>query len=105
MEVDLQRLFRLHVHWDSNTRALLVSKDRRHLFVTPCSTSIITLRLLAPAWVRELASAANCGEAESWRPSSHLWRTTTRKRRITELDPAPMMIVSPSPLPSGVSPG
>jgi hypothetical protein len=23
-------------HWDSYTRALLVSKDRRHLFETPC---------------------------------------------------------------------
>jgi hypothetical protein len=27
--------FPLPPHWDSNTRALLVSKDRRHLFVTP----------------------------------------------------------------------
>jgi hypothetical protein len=24
-------------HWDSYKRALLVSKDRRHLFVTPCT--------------------------------------------------------------------
>jgi hypothetical protein len=45
MEVDLQSLFGLHVHscthWlrprnlGSYTRALLVSQDRRHLFVTP----------------------------------------------------------------------
>ncbi len=57
MEVDLLSLFGLHVtccaqlyslaetpqppppppppHWDSHTRALLVSKHRRHLFVTP----------------------------------------------------------------------
>ncbi len=58
MEVDLQSLFGIHVTWCSqlyslaeapcgpqlppspciwtrNTRALLVSKDRRHLFVTP----------------------------------------------------------------------
>ena len=54
MEVDLQSLFGLHVTWcaqlyslaetpqlppsphlDSYTRALLVSQDRRHLFVTP----------------------------------------------------------------------
>ncbi len=60
MEVDLQSLFGLHVTWcaqlyslaetpqvatpspippnlDSYTRAILVRKDRRHLFVTPCS--------------------------------------------------------------------
>ncbi len=63
VEVDLQSLFGLHVtscaqlyslaetpellpippHWDSYTRALLVSKDRRHLFVTP--------RLPLTAWV------------------------------------------------------
>ncbi len=52
MEVDLQSLFGLHITWcaqlyslaetphppppNSNRRALLVSKDRRHLFVTPC---------------------------------------------------------------------
>ncbi len=55
MEVDLQSLFGLHVMWcaqqcslaetpqlpppphlDSYTRALFVSKVRRHLFVTPC---------------------------------------------------------------------
>ncbi len=48
MEVDLKSLFWLHVTWcvqlnslaetphlDSMARALLVSKDRRHLFVTP----------------------------------------------------------------------
>jgi len=54
MEVDLQSLFGLDVtwcaqlyslaetpqppippHWDSNTRALLVRKDRRHICVTP----------------------------------------------------------------------
>ncbi len=52
MEVDLQSLFGLHVTWctqlyslaetpqlppylDSDTRALLISKHRRHLFVTP----------------------------------------------------------------------
>jgi hypothetical protein len=51
MELDLQSLFGFHVysctHWlrlrnsplplhlGSYTRALLVSKDRRHLFVTP----------------------------------------------------------------------
>ncbi len=58
MELDLQSLFELHVtwcaqlystgwdpatppiptHWDSYTKALLVSKDRRHLFATPCCT-------------------------------------------------------------------
>jgi hypothetical protein len=53
MKLDLQSLFGLHVHsytlWmrpppprhpplkGSYTRALLVSQDRRHLFVTPCS--------------------------------------------------------------------
>ncbi len=57
MEVDLQSLFGLHVTWwaqlfslaetpqlppspriwTRKTRALLVSKDRRHLFLTPCS--------------------------------------------------------------------
>ncbi len=56
MEVDLQSLFGLHVTWCAHlyssaetpqlppspriwtriTRALLVRKDRRHLFVTPC---------------------------------------------------------------------
>jgi hypothetical protein len=50
MEFDLQSLFGLHLysctHWlrplfshlGSYTSALLVSQDRRHLFVTPCST-------------------------------------------------------------------
>jgi hypothetical protein len=52
MELDLQSLYGLHVYtagligWDpatspphlgSYTSALLVSQDRRHLFVTPCS--------------------------------------------------------------------
>jgi hypothetical protein len=51
MELDLQSLFGLHLylyslaespqlplppHLGSYTRALLVSQDRRHLFVTPC---------------------------------------------------------------------
>ncbi len=40
MELDLQSLFGLHVtssaFWTRITRALLVSQDRRHLFVTPC---------------------------------------------------------------------
>ncbi len=54
MEIDLQSLFGLYITWrarlyslaetpnppppalDSYTRALFVSKDRRHLFVTPC---------------------------------------------------------------------
>ncbi len=54
MEVDLQSLFGLHVYslaetpqflpssriWTRITRALLVSKDRRHLFVTPCCPRI-----------------------------------------------------------------
>jgi hypothetical protein len=58
MELDLQSLFGLyeyicthwlsprtpppHIspHWDSYTRVLLVSKDRRHLFVTPCFSQI-----------------------------------------------------------------
>ncbi len=37
MEVDLQSLFGLHITWCAQlyTRALLVSKERRHLFVTP----------------------------------------------------------------------
>ncbi len=55
MELDLQSLFGLHVHsctvligWNppppqlgSYTRALLVSQDRRHLFVTPCVLSTV----------------------------------------------------------------
>jgi len=60
MELDLQRLFGLHVyrtavligrdpatpplspHLGSNTRALLVSQERRHLFVTPwCEYTLI----------------------------------------------------------------
>jgi hypothetical protein len=60
MEVDIHSLFGLHVtgcahlyslaenrqppppHWDSYTRALLVSKDRRHLFVTFCPSHTLT---------------------------------------------------------------
>ncbi len=69
MEVDLQSLFGLHVTWCAQlfslaeetlqlppspriwtriTRALLVSKDRRHLFVTPCSWPIDTFVVYAP---------------------------------------------------------
>jgi hypothetical protein len=61
MDVDLQSLFGLHGRcfpwlrprnslrpstriWTRITRALLVSKDRRHLFVTPCSKKDFLLK-------------------------------------------------------------
>jgi hypothetical protein len=67
MDVDLQSLFGLHVtwcaqlyslaeapqlppispHWVSYTRALLVGKDRRHLFVTPCLRLFETASIFA----------------------------------------------------------
>ncbi len=50
---------KFNVHWDLNTRALLVSKDKRHLFDTPAlHISIITLRLLACLG----EGAGECGE-------------------------------------------
>ncbi len=66
MEVDLQSLFKLHVTccaqlyslapqlrpspriWTCITRALLVSKERRHLFVTPCTIAKLT-KLIFPS--------------------------------------------------------
>jgi hypothetical protein len=72
MEVDLQSLFGLHVTWcaqlhsladtpqlpppppllDSYTRAaLLVSKDRRHLFVTPWTLPTVSELQLCPEWL------------------------------------------------------
>ncbi len=75
MEIDLQSLFGLHVTWCAQlyslagtpqlppapriwtriTRALLVSKDRRHLFVTPWSrrytrTSLLSVSLAFGPW-------------------------------------------------------
>ncbi len=63
MELDLQNLFGLHVHstthWPtpryhpyfpphliSYTRALLVSQDRRHLFVTPCFLQLAYVQII-----------------------------------------------------------
>ncbi len=80
MEVDLQSLFGLHVSWCAHsqmfslaetpqltpspriwtriTRALLVSKDRRHLFVTP--ESVATLPPFSPIegqkWFDQISS-------------------------------------------------
>ncbi len=76
MEVDLQSLFGLHVTWCAQlysvaetqqppppspriwTRirwALLVSKDRRHLFVTPC-TVVILLFIMTTTFIKPLLS-------------------------------------------------
>ncbi len=48
IELDLQYLFGLNVHschLGSFTRALLVSQDRRHLFVTPCGKDYLTVHI------------------------------------------------------------
>jgi hypothetical protein len=67
MELDLQSLFGLHVHscthwlkprnsplpphFGSFTRALLVSQDRRHIFVTPCIPQPAPSILLNPRFL------------------------------------------------------
>jgi hypothetical protein len=65
MELDLQSLFGLHVHsctyckrprnaspqptFGSYTRVPLVSQDRRHLFVTPCTRASMRRTLIGPS--------------------------------------------------------
>ncbi len=92
MKVDLQSLFGLHVTWCAQlfslaetpqlppspriwtriTRALLVSKDRRHLFVTPAPTwGFRTCEGLAGQWPPRPGSGAYGHASAASSPSSH----------------------------------
>ncbi len=94
MEVDLQSLFGIHVTWcaqlyslaeapqpppipplwDSYTRALLVSKNRRHLFVTPCCTRSKHKKRRNKPYLQ------NCGVKTSrpdWTPCKQCWNFIT----------------------------
>jgi hypothetical protein len=76
MDLDLQSLFGLHVysciywlrnsrdssllqHLGSYTRTLLVSQDRRHLFVTPCIKGRVLHSTLEEEY-RSLCDAVGC---------------------------------------------